>query len=127
MRFNRQLQPGHRRQSARIARDSQSDFFRVDHPATGVDPDHPVSVDANAGNLTVLNDVDTQCVCSTRISPSNCVMPSGTSAFLQQSAKNRVTGISRTVQVRHLPSDLIRQQQLGVDPVQSHGVAAFCE
>ena len=78
---------------------------------------------ANAGDLAILDDVDAAHVGAARIAPHHRVMPRGAAAPLQQPALDREARVVE-IEERHHAPHLLAVEQLGIDAVQPHGVAA---
>jgi hypothetical protein len=83
----------------------------------------PAIVDADAGDLAILHDVDTALIGSPRVAPGHGVVPHGAAAPLQQAALDREPRVV-VVEVWRERANLLALEQFGVDAVHAHGIAA---
>jgi hypothetical protein len=118
------LMPGHRCQPARVSGDGESELRRANEASRRVDARHCAALDADSGDFALLDDVDAQRVGGARVAPRDRIVAHGPAARLQQAAVNRKARIGRAVEVRDPSRDLGGRQELRVDPVQPHRVAA---
>ncbi len=79
-----------------------------------------------AGHLAVLDDVDTAIARGARIAPDDGIVPGRAAARLQEPALDRETRIVE-VEKRQPAAYAIGIEQLGIDAMQAHGVAATGE
>ena len=99
------------------------DLAGADSPPRGLDPGDPVAVPQEAGDFAVLHDVDAEPVCRPGIAPDDRVVARGAAAALQQAALDREPRIVEIEERQHGPH-LLPVEQLGIDAVKPHGVAA---
>ena len=114
---------GHRRDARRIAGDGERHLLRADGPPRGLDADGAAALDLDAGDLAVLDDVDAERVGGAGVAPGDRVVAHRAAAPLQQPALDRE---ARIVEVEHRrqPAHALGVEQLGIDAVEAHGVAA---
>ncbi len=124
MAFDRQPQPGHRRDARRAAGHRHADLAGADRAARCLDAGHlAVGVAREAGHLAVLDDVDAERVGRMGIAPDDGVVARRAAAPLQQAALDRKARIVE-IQERHHLAHAVGVEQFGIDAVDAHGVAA---
>src|SRR5512138_604873 len=123
MAFDRQPQAGHGGDPGRVARHGHADPLGPDMAPRRIDPGDSSVLDAESGYLAVLDDVDAALIHSPRKSPGHRVVTHSAATPLQQAA---LDGKARVLEVeqRHQLADLLAVEQLGIDAVEAHGVAA---
>ena len=80
-------------------------------------------LDNETGDLAILHDVDAAVAGAARIAPGDGVVPRGAAALLQQAALNRKARIVEIEEWQH-GANLLAIEQIGIDAVQSHRIAA---
>ncbi len=101
----------------------QRHLLGADEALLGLDADDAAVLDAEAGHLAILDDVDAALVGRAGIAPGHRVVPHRAAARLQQPAADRKARIVE-IDERHQRAHLLAVEQLGIDAVQPHGVAA---
>ena len=77
--LDRKGQTGQSTKGTCVSGDSQADFIPLDGSPRGLDTkDASAAVARESNDLALLNDIDTELVGSTRITPDNGVVPRGT-------------------------------------------------
>jgi hypothetical protein len=93
-------------------------------PRVVCDPAHAPVLDAEAGNLAILDDVDATCVRRAGVAPGDRVMACGAAARLEQAAEDRIARIVGAIEQRHPSCEFGAIEPHRVDAVELHGVAA---
>ncbi len=123
MALDRQLEAGHAGELGRVAGAGERQLAAADEALGGLDADGPAIVDADAGDLAILDDVDAAAVGAAGIAPGDGIMPHGAAAALQQAAHDREAAIVE-IEEGQDAAHAVAVEQLGIDAVQPHGVAA---
>jgi hypothetical protein len=72
----------------------------------------------------LLNDVDAACIRAARITPRDRIVAGDTARGLQESAHDRIARGRRAIEQGHPGGDFFAGEQLGVDAVEPHRIAA---
>src|SRR5665213_871265 len=107
-----------------MARYGDSGPARANASTTRLHSQHAPAFNQKAGHFAVLYDVDSQGVGCACVSPCDRVVARRARTPLQQAAPNRKTYIGRIIQIREQAHHLAPIEELGVDTVQAHDVAA---
>src|SRR5271154_5734188 len=86
-----------------------------DLPAVGPHAGNAAADLGKSADLAVLDDIDSEPVGGTGVTPGNRIVPRGTGPTLQQSGIDRETSLRRVVEVWHFAHQLVAIQQLGID------------
>ena len=92
-------------------------------PRVGLDASDAALLDAEAGHLAILDDVDAARVGGAGIAPDHRVVAHRAAARLHQPAANRKAGIVE-IDEGQIVAHLLAVEQLGIDAGKPHGVAA---
>src|SRR5262249_32617594 len=107
----------------RTAGDGKADLKCTYEAADGLDALDAALLDAKAGHLAILDDVDAAFVGGAGIAPHHRVVAHRASARLHKRAANREP---RVVEIgeRQIFVHLVASQKLGIDAGKAHGIAA---
>ena len=124
VRLDGKLQSRHRGDVAGMPGDGEPELRRRDEALRGVDTRDGAVVDPDPGHGALLDDVDAAGVRRTRIAPSHGVVADRAPARLQEAAQDREARFRRAIEVGDPPRDVVARQELRVDAVEPHRVAA---
>src|ERR1051326_2038115 len=93
--------PGGRGPRAGGAGGGEADLARRDEAARGLDPAYAPVLDAEAGDLTILDDIDAALVRRAGVTPGDRVVARSPAARLQQAADDRASRVIGTIEERH--------------------------
>ena len=116
-----QAQPGHPRQHAGMAGDDNTNPIRLDAAAAGLDAGHPAIVPVDAGDLALLDNIDSQGIGGAGKPPGHRVVAGNPAPALQRGPKDWITHPGRGIDHGDGGLDLRRRDHLGVNPVQAVG------
>ena len=111
----------------RVAGDREPHPFDLDRPPGGLHPGDAAPVDTEAHDLAVLHDVDPESVRRARVAPRHRVVARDPATPLEEAPEHRKPGVVRGVEERHVLRDPPPVEELRVDPVEPHPVAASRE
>ena len=123
MGLDRKLDPGHRGNLRRAARDDDADPARPDAPARGLDARDAPALDLDASDLALLDEVHATLAGRASVAPGHSIVARGAAARVVEPA---VDGVARLLEVeigQELAHPLL-VQKLGVVALVDHGVAA---
>ena len=89
-RFNRQTEPCHIGQNARMTRNHNAQLVAINRAFGRIHTNHLVPITAHARHFALLDDVHAHVRAGTRISPRNRIVTRGAPAWLPQRAQNRI-------------------------------------
>src|SRR4029078_9993978 len=95
----------------------------ADEAARGLDAEHLAVLDAKAGRLAILYDVDAARIRRARIAPGHGVVTNGAAARLQEGATDGKAGIVE-IGKRNQPAHAFAVEKLGIDAGKTHGIGA---
>ena len=121
-RLDRQPQARERANARDAAGDGKPDFRRADKTAVRLHALNAALLDAEAGDLTILDDVDAAFIGGAGIAPGDGVMANRAAARLHQRATNWEPGIIEIGEWQ-IFAHLVAREQLGIDTGETHGVA----
>src|SRR5690606_36277309 len=98
MAFNWKFNTSHLSELRCMASDSDSHSVRRNLPVCGVDSDDFAVANIHTRTFTVLDDVDSQSIGCSRISPCDSIVTCDTTARFQESSLYWVPGVRSTVQ-----------------------------
>src|SRR4029078_8668346 len=116
-------QAGKRGDPRRVAGAGERDLLRGDIALLGLAAYDAAVLDTEAGRRAILDDVDATGIGAARIAPGHRIMAHRAAARLPQSAADWEACIVEIDEGNEL-LDLVAVEQLGIDAVQPHGVAA---
>src|SRR6266581_8851190 len=123
MTFDRQPQADHVSETRRISGNRDSDFVCSNRTSCRLDARNGAGRSSQeAGNLTVLDNINAAVGGTARISPNDSVVPGRTTARLKQSTHDRKTSVIEIEKRRQL-SHAFRIQQFSIDAVKAHRIA----
>ena len=122
VRLDRQPQARERADARRAAGDGKPDFGCADEAAVRLHALDAALLDAEAGDLAILDDVDAAFIGGAGIAPGHGVVAHRAAARLHQRAANREPGIVE-IGEGQIFAHLVARQQLGIDTGETHGVA----
>src|SRR5690349_9018699 len=93
-------------------------------PPGGVDARNLAVPHHKSLHFAVLDDVDAQRVCRSCVTPCDSIMTSGAGTALKEGAPDRKAGLARIVEIGQELHYLAAVEELGVDPIEAHDVAA---
>src|SRR5882762_4142208 len=97
MTLDRQVEADHSREHGRMTRRAEGDLVRRDQSAVGVDAADAIAREVEAGDLTVLKEIDSHLVRLTRESPGDVIMLGDPATTLQRATHHRVANVGRDV------------------------------
>ena len=118
--LNRKPYVGHAGNDTGVARRHDGHFFRLDETFGGVDAGHRAVVTSDAGDLTLLDDIDSERIGGPCIAPRHRVVARHAGPTLQRSTEHRVARV-QVDEGNHL-LDLCRCDHFAVNSVESVGV-----
>jgi hypothetical protein len=109
--------------AGRIAGTGERDLLRRDVALLRLDSEDAPLADAKTGRGAILDDVDAAAVSRAGVAPGDGIVAHRAAAGLKQAASD---GEARIVEIdeRHQRAHLLAIEQLGIDAVQPHGIAA---
>src|SRR6185369_11094739 len=109
--------------AGRIAGAGERDLLRRDVALLRLDSEDAALADAKTRRGAILDDVDTAAVSRAGVAPGDGIVARRAAAGLKQAASD---GEARIVEIdeRHQRAHLLAIEQLGIDAVQPHGIAA---
>src|SRR5215213_11149377 len=123
--FERQLHACHPCHLRGIACCRKSELSAFDEAPARLHAFHSASLDPNAFDLAILDDVNATAVCAARIPPCNRIMTHGAAAPLQYGAADGKARIVEIEERNHAPH-LFAVEKFTVDAVNAHRIAAPC-
>ena len=103
-----------------MTRRAERDLIGRDQSAVGVHAANAIAAEIEAGDLTVLDEIDTQLVGFTGEAPGDVVMLCDAAPALQRAADDGVAHVGRDVDDRAQGLDLLGREPFGIDPYNSY-------
>ena len=100
----------------------ERDIVGADCALRRLDADAAATLDDEAGDLAVLDDVDAARIGGARITPGDGVMAGNAGPALPAAAEDRIARAVAAIEQRRLFEHAVRSQQLGIGAVDLHGV-----
>ena len=122
--FNRHPQSGHVGNHAGVSGRNHTDFICENLSACGFNSRDCTVFPQNAGDFTVLQNIDTSSVGCAGETPGDSIVTRDAPARLKRGAQNRMSRGGRRIDNRHDLANLRRSQNIAVNPVQAIGVGA---
>ncbi len=117
------LRPASEATRVELPAQESATFFAAMIALLGLDAGDAPILDAEAGRGAILDDVDAARIGAARIAPGDRVVAHRAAARLQQTAADGETGIVE-IDEGDERLHLLAVEQLGIDAVQPHGIAA---
>src|SRR5260370_30363746 len=118
MTLDRQVETNHLCKDRAVTGGAERDLIRGDQAAVRVDTTDAAALEIETGYLAVLDQVDTHRVRLARESPGDVVVLCDAASPLQGASDDGAANVRRDVDDRAEGFDLLRGEQLGLDPVQ---------
>ncbi len=123
MALDRQAHPGHGSDLARAPGCHDRHFLGPDRPTRGLYAAHPAVLDVDAGDLALLDQINTALVRAARIAPCHRIMPRGAAAPVQQPAVDGKTAIV-VIQIGQQFAQAVAAQEFRIVALVNHHIAA---
>ena len=107
-----------------MPRHGSADLLAANASSRGLDPDDTLALFDKSSDFAVLNQIDTVTVRAPCISPGNRIVARNPRPVLPQRAVDRESGARRVVEIRRDLADLVTVQDIGIDAVETHRIAA---